>query len=200
MLDVEDAKEILDYLCKFHFASRDHVLIALLWETGIRIGAANSIDSDDVNLEEEYIDLVRRPDEGTTLKNGKRGERHVAITAGSAELLEEYIENRRVDVVEDYGRSPLLTSEQGRFSRNGIRRSVYWITAPCFRDQPCPDCNGGSETKCPEAVSPHAIRRGSITYFLTRDVPEEIVSDRMNVSRSLATDEIGSEGYVPLSR
>jgi len=44
MLDVEDAKEILDHLTKYQFASRDHVLLALLWETGIRIGAANSID------------------------------------------------------------------------------------------------------------------------------------------------------------
>jgi hypothetical protein len=34
-------------------------------------------------------------------------------------------------------------------------------------------------------VSPHAIRRGSITHFLTEDVPTEVVSDRMNVSRDV---------------
>jgi len=35
---------------------------------------------------------------------------------------------------------------------------------------------------CPSSVSPHAIRRGSITYHLSEDVPEKVVSDRMNVS------------------
>lgn len=34
---------------------------------------------------------------------------------------------------------------------------------------------------CPSVVSPHAIRRGSITYHLTEEVPEKVVSDRMNV-------------------
>ena len=30
-------------------------------------------------------------------------------------------------------------------------------------------------------MSPHAIRRGSITHHLSKDVPEKVVSDRMNV-------------------
>lgn len=138
-----------------------------------------------MHLQEEYIDLVHRPDEGTTLKNGKGGERPVAITDGLAELLGEYVENRRFDGNADHGRNPLLTSENGRLSRNAIRMSVYRITAPCFLDQQCPGCNRGSHKKCPEAVSPHAIRRGSITHFLTSDVPEEVVSDRMNVGRKV---------------
>lgn len=37
-------------------------------------------------------------------------------------------------------------------------------------------------TKCPGEVIPHAIRRGSITHFLTRDVPVEIIGNRMNVN------------------
>ena len=36
-------------------------------------------------------------------------------------------------------------------------------------------------SKCPSSVSPHAIRRGAITKHLSEDVPEKIVSDRMNV-------------------
>lgn len=36
-------------------------------------------------------------------------------------------------------------------------------------------------SKCPTSVSPHAGRRRSITHQLTEDVPEQVVSDRMNV-------------------
>jgi len=44
MLEAEKAEKILKYLEKYHYASDDHVLFALLWETGMRIGAARSID------------------------------------------------------------------------------------------------------------------------------------------------------------
>lgn len=39
-------------------------------------------------------------------------------------------------------------------------------------------------------MSPHAIRRGSITYHLNAGVPKEVVSDRMNVS-----DEVLEKHY-----
>jgi hypothetical protein len=32
---------------------------------------------------------------------------------------------------------------------------------------------------------PHAIRRGSITHALTKNVPVEVIGDRMNVSRDI---------------
>lgn len=38
MLDVEDAKEILDQLTTYQFAPRDHVLMALLWSRGFVSG------------------------------------------------------------------------------------------------------------------------------------------------------------------
>lgn len=66
-----------------------------------------------------------------------------------------------------------------------MRRYVYNITAPCFLGKDCPGCAEDTERKCEEAVSPHAIRRGSITHFLTNDVPVQIVSDRMDVSRDV---------------
>lgn len=49
----------------------------------------------------------------------------------------------------------------------------------------CPDCTGTDDRTCPEAVSPHAFRRGGITHFLSQDVPVEVVGDRMNVSRDV---------------
>lgn len=185
MLEDDRADEILQYVSKYHYASREHVLFALLWETGMRIGAALSLDLRDVYLEERCLELEHRPETGTTLKNGQGGQRLVAISAELAELLQDYIEDTRVDTTDEHGRKPLLAGKQGRFSRTTIRRIVYTLTAPCYLDQPCPDCEADSGAKCPEAVNPHAIRRGSITHYLTCDVPVEIVGDRMDVSRKV---------------
>jgi len=185
LLDAEHAEEILQYLSKYRYASREHVLFVLLWETGMRIGAARSLDLRDVNVEDRCLELVHRPETGTTLKNGRGGERLVAISAELADLLEDYIEDTRAEMTDDYSREPLLPGNQGRLSRSTIRRIVYELTAPCYLDQECPDCTGGSDAKCPGAVNPHAIRRGSITHFLTCDVPVEVVGDRMDVSRKV---------------
>jgi hypothetical protein len=37
----------------------------------------------------------------------------------------------------------------------------------------------------PAAVSPHSIRRGSITHFLSQGVPVETAGDRMDVNRDV---------------
>ena len=185
VLDAETARDILAYLTKYKYASSEHILLSLLWETGMRIGGANSIDLDDVSFEDSCIRLVHRPDQGTRLKNGQGGERLVAMTSDLAELLEDHINDRRHDVSDDHGRDPLLTTENFRMSRSTMRKIVYRITSPCYRGEPCPDCEEKPNAKCPDAVCPHAIRKGSITHFLTKDVPVEIVSDRMNVSQKV---------------
>lgn len=185
LLRTETAEEILDYLSRYHYASLEHALIALLWETGLRIGGANSLDVSDVELEERYLDLKHRPDRGTTLKNGSGGERLVGITESLTRLLRDYIEVTRDEHVGENGREPLLTTRQGRISRSTIRRSVYNVTAPCYRGEDCPDCKESPDAKCPEAVTPHAVRRGSITHHLTEDVPLQVVGDRMDVSRKV---------------
>lgn len=40
-------------------------------------------------------------------------------------------------------------------------------------------------SKCPESVSPHAVRRGGITHWLQQDVPMRVVGDRANVSQDV---------------
>jgi len=70
MLDADRAQKIMQYLRKFHYASLEHVPFAILWETGMQIGAAQSLDVDDLNSEDQYLQLVYRPKTGTTLKNG----------------------------------------------------------------------------------------------------------------------------------
>lgn len=185
MLDSERAQNILEHLSKYQYASRNHVLLAILVETGLRIGAVRSLDIQDVNLEDRYFELRHRPSQGTTLKNGQGGERPVGIQPELTRLLDDYIGHTRPDGVDEYGRQPLMVGNQGRLSRSTMRRIVYELTAPCFLGKECPDCTGDSTDKCPEAVNPHAVRRGAITHYLANDVPTEAVSDRMDVSRKV---------------
>lgn len=184
-LDSDDAREILDYLSRYEYASLPHVMVALFWETGIRMGTLRGIDVDDVDFDREAIHIRHRPSEDTPLKNGSRGERKIAITSDLAGLLEDYVDDRRENSEDDFGRDPLLSTEHGRITRSSIRRIIYRVTSPCYRGAECPGCEGQTGVRCPEAVSPHSIRRGSITHFLTNDVPVEIVSDRMNVGQRI---------------
>lgn len=185
MLSHERAEEVLTHLSDYYYASLKHALVSVLWETGMRIGAARALDIQDVDLENQRLKLVHRPDTGTRLKNATGGERFVAISDELTQVLADYIENMRRDATDDYGREPLFTSQMGRLARSSMRRYVYNITAPCFLGQDCPGCAESTERKCEEAVSPHGIRRGSITHFLTNDVPVQIVSDRMDVNREV---------------
>jgi integrase len=70
-LVTETAETILDHLARFHYGSVEHAVLALLWDTGIRIGAANSLDVQDVDIDEEWIQLEHRSETGTMLKNGR---------------------------------------------------------------------------------------------------------------------------------
>lgn len=78
-LDPDRAKRILDYLGTYRYASRQHVILTLLWETGMRMGSARSIDLEDYDPDAPGIHLVHRPDQDTPLKNKERGERWVAL-------------------------------------------------------------------------------------------------------------------------
>ena len=116
--------------------------------------------------------------------------RLVALTAETCRVIDDWIDHNRHDVTDDYGREPMLTTENGRIQASSIRDAVYFVTRPCFYGGDCPvgrdldECEAtdyGHYSKCPSNVSPHDIRRGSITHHLSKDVPEKVVSDRMNV-------------------
>lgn len=104
--------------------------------------------------------------------------------------VEEYVEATRLDKTDDYGRRPLLTTQNGRPTGDTIYKWINRLTQPCHYGE-CPhdrdpeDCEAtgdGFPSKCPSARSPHAIRRGAITHHLNEEVSPEIASERMNVS------------------
>jgi len=200
-LEPARAIEILDYLERAHPASRDHISLLLLWETGARTGAIRGLDLRDLDLEGTHprfsgpaIEFVHRPKSGTPLKNQEKGTRWNRISDSTARYLKDYIELHRPDVTDDHGREPLIATEYGRAAANTFRTSLYRITRPCWRGEPCPHDRDVDEceathldhaSKCPSARSPHDVRSGRVTYYRREDVPRRVVKDRLNASKDI---------------
>lgn len=189
-LDPEQADALLAYLEKYHYASRNHALFLTLWHTGMRMGAFQSLDLKDFDRKQQCLELVHRPDEDTTLKNAEDGERLVALAEEVTQVISDYIDQKRKDRVDNYGREPLFTTKKGRISKNTIQQIAYKLTRPCFYSNKCPhgydpdECEWTSyhsASGCPSSLSPHPVRRGSITWQLTSG-PTRAVSDRCDVS------------------
>ncbi|QFU82597.1 tyrosine-type recombinase/integrase [Natronorubrum aibiense] len=195
LIDSEIAKDILEHLSRFEYASLHHALLTLLWRCGARSGTVRSFDLRDYERENQRLEAKHRPE--TPLKNKKRGERLIALSSDVCQVLNDYIDHNREKVTNEPGRKPLLTTQFGRISKSTIRETCYRWTHPCqYNGGECPhsrdmdECQALNPPKkapslCPSSRSPHAWRRGAITHHLTEDVPIEVVSDRMNVSRDV---------------
>ncbi|WP_130501056.1 tyrosine-type recombinase/integrase [Natrinema hispanicum] len=189
-LEASRAESILEYLEQFAYASREHVVTAILWHTGIRLGTLRSFDVGDFDRDAQCLDVRHRPETGTPLKNKKAAERSIAVGPHYCDVIKDYITHNREKVTDSHGRRPLITSSQGRLSEGSIRETIYRVTQPCeFGDCPhgkdpktCKHRRHGQRAGCPSSRSPHAIRRGSITNHLRTGSPQEVVSDRANVS------------------
>lgn len=194
-LETDMADVVLEHLRKFQYASRDHTLIRLLWVTAIRVGTARSFDVNDFDRDEQTLAVRHRPEMGTSLKNGRQGERLLALDDRTAETLGDYIDNTRVQVTDEHGRDPLLTTRHGRAGISTLRRAVYRWTRPCQRGDACPHdrnpdhCDAKQivslASQCPSTTSPHDVRRGAISYLLTKEIPVRAISDRANVSKDV---------------
>jgi len=194
ILRTDQAESVLDYLRQFEYASRTHVVLELLWHTGLRLGALHALDVDDYDSDEERLEVRHRPDTETALKNAGEGERLLALSPRVCRMLDGWVDSQRDKGEDEQGRRPLLTTTHGRIALTTIRETVYKVTRPCYYGDGCPhnrdpdDCEAtthGHHSRCPSSVSPHSVRRGSITHHLSEDVPETIVSDRMNVGQDV---------------
>jgi site-specific recombinase XerD len=200
-LDPDRAKSILEYLSRYKYANRTHVVLLVLWNTGCRISALRALDLEDLDLDASRpnadgpaIQFVHRPDEGTPLKNDQKSERWNVISEYLSNVIGDYIEGPREDVTDDEGRDPLVTTREGRISRSTVRNTMYRVTRPCWRGKQCPhgeqpdNCvatEHGRESKCPSARSPHDVRSGRVTGYRLQDVPRVVVSDRMDASEEI---------------
>lgn len=192
-LGANRAETILDHLERFAYASRDHIVVAILWHTGIRLGSLRAFDVEDFDPDAQCLDLRHRPDTKTPLKNKAAAERSIAVGPHYCEVLQDYLKHNRERVTDDHSRRPLVTSTKGRLSEGAIRETIYRLTQPCeISDCPhdrtpttCEAREHGKGARCPSSRSPHGIRRGSITAHLRNGTPQEVVSDRANVSKDV---------------
>ena len=184
------ASAILQKLNRQRRGSLMHALIALLWNSGLRIGGARSLDLHDFVPQDNELRLRHRPNAGTRLKNGKEGngtgdgERNIVLSNRVVTALKQYIYHERKDVTDEYGREPLFTTQYGRASRSTLRRKVYQATS-CrwvLNSDGCDgDCDPDSNV-CPCSYYPHAIRRGAIVHHLSGGLRQDIASERFDVS------------------
>ena len=203
----EHAQRILSRLGKYDYASLRHVLFLLAWKTAIRTGTLRAIDVEDVDTDEGYVALHHRPESDTPLKNKSDAERFLAINEATSEVLDDWIVDRHPGTEDEYGRIPLLATNYGRISISNIRKQSYFVTSPQFVGNEC-QCDVDEHSydavhECQDSVSPHALRRGSITHHLRSDVPRPVVSERANVSSEVLEehyDETSLEEQMKLRR
>lgn len=191
----EEVEAIKFYFRQFERSSRRHVEFELIAEVGMRLGAVRAMDTEDFDPEEKTIYLRNRPegpDEyGTPLKNDAKGERIVNISPELRNLIVAYIDHRRNDVTDEYGREPLFTTASGRPTTATIRRDFYKMSRPCVYGNECPHdraveaCDAATNANaadCPSRFSTHPLRKWAIMKQLDQGIPKELLSDRVDVS------------------
>jgi len=194
-LEPENAEQILDYLSNYEYCSFRHTLFTLVWNLGARISGIRALDVEDfyeTSPDGPYIEFVHRPQTETPLKNGWKSERKPPVQEALSAVIADWIEARRPDVEDEYGREPLLATEQGRPAKSTIQRNIYSMTRPCFYSNGCPhdrdtdECEAVGDynqaSKCPSSRSPHTLRRGRATANANNQMPEEMICDRMDMS------------------
>lgn len=195
-LDPSRAPQIMEYLNRYEYASRDHVVWSLIWHTGARLGGVRSLDLHDCELDSTTpgLQFVHRPGTGTPLKNGVGGERFNRISDHVATILRDYIDGPRKDARDDHDREPLVTTQRGRISPTAVRDTFYRWTRPCFIGRVCPHdedpdtcefATFAGKSKCPSSRSPHDVRKARVTKYRNDGVPRGVVSDRLDASEDV---------------
>ena len=195
LLEAERATAILDYMTKWEYATANHVAFIIFWRTSCRLGDLRGLDVKDFDADEGALSFRHRPSTGTPLKNKKRGERDASLKPHVVEVIEDYLESpNRHDVTDEHGRYPLVTTKSGRPVTGTLRNWMYRMTQPCRTGEECPEGFDPNECEyrnfdqlagCPDSLSPHPVRAGSITAHRDAGTPREVVSDRGDVSEKI---------------
>lgn len=191
---VDNAKEVLEHLAKFEYASLRHALFLTLWKTGIRMGTLQALDVDDFEPDRNTLKLRHRPKTGTPLKNKQRAERNITIGDGLCGVINDYIEQNHPMVEDENGRIALFMGKDARAFKTTVQRNIYTATRPCHYTNECPhgrgidDCVATSyntASQCPSSCGPHALRKGYVTAALDAEQPADVTAERTDMSREV---------------
>jgi site-specific recombinase XerC len=180
-IDPDRVAAILDDLERFEYAGLDHVILSLIWTASFRISGLRALDVDDVKSREQWVNVAHRPGKETPLKNKEDSEREVNLHGWVCDVIDTWIDDRRPDTRDDFGRKPLLASVYGRLAHSSIRERVYNLTACGSLDEGCA-CGASPVTACDDVVSPHDVRRSSISAWLDDGAEPELLSGRVDTS------------------
>jgi integrase len=205
ILTRQEASDILDYLGKYEYATNRHVIVLILWKTGMRLGGLRALDLGDFDSVRPALEIRHRPESRTPLKRKQKGERDVLLNWETADVIQDYISDVRPDVEDDWGRKPLIATRYGRAARTTIQKHVYTATRPCaYNGGNCP-FNGETtacETrqfdqanKCPGSVSPHALRRGYVTAARNAGQPKDVTGERVNMGGKILEKHYDKGSY-----
>jgi site-specific recombinase XerD len=194
-LEPEDARVLLDFYRNSTEwrSTRRHAVLEVLWHVGCRMSGLQALDLKDYDPESGDLKFRNRPDKGTRLKRGKTHERNVTLSETPNEILRFYVARERSDIRDEHGRKPLFPTRQGRPSRSAVRGWMYQATQPCMavecphgRRRPnCEYVPRDAASQCPSTRSPHAIRRGSITWQRNLGFDEDTVASRAAATPSV---------------
>jgi len=184
----EDARTLLAFYRESprDRGTRAHALLEVFWHLGPRMSCVRALDLGDYDQEEGILKFRNRPETDTRLKRGARHERNAILSQKPKEALDLYVARERYEKRDDHGREPLFPSRQGRPSKSTIRFWLYETTQPCIAVE-CPhskqrrDCEWtqrNHSSKCPSSRSPHAVRRGSITWQRNLGFSRDLVAQR----------------------
>jgi len=182
-IDPDRMEALLDELDRYPYASLTHVIAALMWTCSMRISGVRSLDVGDIYLDEWWIDVNHRPETGTPLKNKEVSEREINIHPWVQDVLRDWIDDRRPDIEDSHGHTPLIASGAGRLSRSSIRRRVCRLTA-CGGVGDGYACSADRASQCDECVPPHDIRRTSISSWFDDVADIELLAGRVDCSLS----------------
>lgn len=167
-------------------ATRRHALLEVIGHVGGRRSCIRALDVEDYDPETRTLQFINRPETGTRLKRGRAHERKVVLSEEPNAVLDTFVERERERVADDHGRRPLFASKRGRPTKSTLTNWLYQATEPCIM-RPCPhgkerhSCTWTEQSeasKCPSSMSPHPVRRGSITWQLNIGRSIEDVAQR----------------------
>lgn len=157
---------------------RDRFLLALLAETGMRIGQALGLRHADVVSREKVIRIVPRGDNANGARAKTRRIHHIPVSAALIRLYSEYMHVEYGTIDSDYVFVNLFAGPLGA----PLRYQAVQALVNQLRERT------GIEFSC------HALRHSHATDLIRRGVPIEVVSKRLTHTSVTTT----SAAYVHL--